>query len=251
MGMVLSLLFESSSNDYKYSTAEEFFNELSKFASTFVDADDLLIAMKSRKWRSLLHKVEYLKLDLEEKEDEIRTIEAQFLTRLSEVDPGFSAAQRPSQPVNDGESVTDAEVQVHVVDKTGDGAVEESPTELPSSSALDDRPDDMRKLWKAIAVATHPDKTGGDPHKTELYKRASRAWDDRKYEELISIALDLDIPTEEADDNAVTLLEARSGQISERISQIEGSVLWQWHRAPPDKKDAIIRLYLASKGRRK
>lgn len=219
---------------------------------TFVDDDVLLIAMKSRKWRSLLHKVEYLKLDLEEKEDEIRTIEAQFLTRLSEVDPGFSAAQSPPPPPpsEGGVTVGDTAAQVHVVDATDEGKPEEPPAEVPSA-AVDDRPDNMRKLWKAIAVATHPDKTGGDPGKTELYKRASRAWDGRKYEELISIALDLDIPTEEADDNAVTLLEARSGQISERISQIEGSVLWQWHRAPPDKKDVIIRLYLASKGRRK
>lgn len=201
--------------------------------------------MKSRKWRSLLHKVEYLKLDLEEKEDEMRIIESQFLTRLSEVDPGCGVAQDPSPG-----PAEDTPAQVNVVDKTED-APEEHPAELPSSSALDDRPDNMRKLWKSIAVATHPDKTGGDPDKTDLYKRASSAWDGRKYEELISIALDLDIPTDEADEGAVTLLEARSGQISERISQIEGSVLWQWHLAPPDKKDAIIRLYLASKGRRK
>ena len=207
--------------------------------------------MKSRKWRSLLHKVEYLKLDLEEKEEEVRTIEAQFLTRLSEIDPGFGASQSPPPPPKEegAERETSAVHNVHVVDQTGD-APPEAPAELPSI-AEDDRPDNMRKLWKAIAIATHPDKTGNDPGKTELYKKASRAWDDRKYEELISIALDLDIQTEEADENAVTLLEARTSQISSKISQIESSVLWHWHRAPQDKKDAIIKVYLASKGRRK
>lgn len=211
--------------------------------------------MKSKKWRRLVHKVEYLKLDLEDKEEEMRAIEAQFITRLSEVDPGFNSPP-PPPPQKDppGEEIQEkTQHQVNVVDQTEPAKSDdkkEEPESPPPTVAADERPENMRKLWKAIALATHPDKTGGDQSKTDLYKRANRAWEERKYEELITIAIDLDIPTEEADENAATLLEARSNQISARISQIESSVLWQWHHAPEDKKDAIIRLYLASKGRR-
>lgn len=173
----------------------------------------------------------------------MRAIESEFMARLSEIDAGFAESQRRETQSSTTVDSTD------VVDQTAERTVRvEETTDVPV--VPDDRPEEMRKLWKSIAVATHPDKTGGDADMTETYKRASRAWEDKKYEELISIAMDLGIQTEETDDSSVVLLSMRSDQIQDRISKIESSVLWQWRQAPQDRKDAIIKIYLASKGRR-
>lgn len=200
--------------------------------------------MKSRKWRSLLHKVEYLKLDLEDKEDAIKEIEAQFLIRLHELAPA-SIQQPPGEKSPEGSPPA---ARVEVIDGSPEGS-EEKTDGVDAEITPDERPDDMRKIWRSIAVATHPDKTGGDPAKTDLYKRASGAWEGRRYEELISIAMELGVDVGEAGEGSETLLEVRSKEISDRISMIEGSVLWQWHRAPPEKKDAIVKLYASSKRR--
>jgi hypothetical protein len=202
--------------------------------------------MKNRKWKSLLHKVEYLRLDLEDKEDAAKEIEAHFSARMSQI--SSEDGQIPTEaPSSEEKTKTSAEV----INRAREEAPRDS-NDVPDPGAredCEDRPENMRKIWKSIAMVAHPDKTNNDPRLTDLYKRAARAWDDGKYEELISVALDLGVSTDEADDNAVTLLEARADKINRRIEAIEASVLWQWHKAPQDKKDAIVRLYLAHKRR--
>jgi hypothetical protein len=202
--------------------------------------------MKNRKWKSLLHKAEYLRLDLEEKEDVLKEIESQFVARMSEINPDVN---------KDGQEQTTGQTQevsarVNVVDQSETPKTDHLPDVDCDSNKDDDRPENMKRLWKSIAMAVHPDRTGNDAHKTEIYKRAARAWEEKKYDELISIALELHVPFEESDTDSMALLETRIDQMNKRIFQLESSVLWQWHKAPQDKKDAIIKLYLAHKHRK-
>ena len=114
----------------------------------------------------------------------------------------------------------------------------------------EDLPEEIKSLWKQIAKATHPDKTGNDPEKTELYKRASSAVEKGAIDEIIAVAMDLGLDVPEASPVAVLKLEKLAGDLEGRLKNLENSVLWQWSSAPPNKRATIMALYMKSKGMR-
>ena len=174
-------------------------------------------------------KVQHLQLELEEREEALKAFEEEFLSALSQIEVEEGAPTQPNGP------------QPQVVSTSPEDIIEK---EVPPEA-----PEDMKTLWRAIAVETHPDKTGGDTEKEAVYKRAAEAWKDRKYGDLYRIALELGIDIPESETNWI-LLEEMEGDLQAQIAQKERSVLWEWGNAPPEKKDKILAFYLASKGKR-
>lgn len=190
-----------------------------------------------RKWKSLTLKVEHLRLEIEDREEAMDDITKQFMDELSQVSDGAEepqpAPQPPPQPV------------VVIEDRT-----EGDPTPQPDFPTREDPeiPEEIKALWKKIAVATHPDKTGGDPEKSELYKRAATAMAEGSIDEIIAVAAELGMDLPEASTAAVTRLEKVAGDLEGRLKNIENSVLWQWASAPQKKRDVILAAYMKSKG---
>ena len=174
-------------------------------------------------------KVQHLQLELEEREEALKSFEEEFLSALSQIEVEEGASTQPNGP----------RPQV----------VSTSPEDIIEKEVPPEAPEDMKTLWRAIAVETHPDKTGGDTEKEAIYKRAAEAWKDRKYGDLYRIALELGIDIPESETNWI-LLEEMEGDLQAQIAQKERSVLWEWGNAPPEKKDKILAFYLASKGKR-
>jgi hypothetical protein len=190
-----------------------------------------------RKWKSLTLKVEHLRLEIEDREEVMDDITKQFMDELSQVADGPEepppAPPAPPQPT------------IIMEDRT-----EGDPTSQPDLPTRDDPeiPDEIKALWKKIAVATHPDKTGGDPEKSELYRRAASAMADGSIDEIVAVAVELGMDLPEASTAAVTRLERVAGDLEGRLKNIENSVLWQWASAPQKKRDVILATYMKSKG---
>lgn len=192
-----------------------------------------------RKWKSLTLKVEHLRLEIEDHEETLDNITKQFMEELSRVADAEEPPAQPASPASPNPATTVIE------DRT-----EGDPTPEPDLPTREDPeiPDEIKALWKKIAVATHPDKTGGDVAKSELYRRAAAAMADGSIDEIVAVALELGMDLPEASTAAVTRLEKVAGDLEGRLKNIENSVLWQWANAPQKKRDVILAAYMKSKG---
>jgi len=190
-----------------------------------------------RKWKSLTLKVEHLRLEIEDREEVMDDITKQFMDELSQVADGTEEPP-PAPPPPPPPTII-------MEDRT-----EGDPTSQPDLPTREDPeiPEEIKALWKKIAVATHPDKTGGDPEKSELYKRAATAMADGAIDEIVAVAMELGMDLPEASTAAVTRLEKVAGDLEGRLKNIENSVLWQWASAPQKKRDVILAAYMKSKG---
>lgn len=192
---------------------------------------------KKRKWKSLTLKVEHLRLELEDRTEEVDEITRKFMEELSSIaEPMDESRPQPQQPP--------PTVQVEV-NELRDTTAE--PAEI-STEASPEIPDEIKSLWKQIAVATHPDRTGNDPEKTDLYRRASAAMQSGAIDEVVSVAAELGMDLPEASPVAVARLEKLAGDLEGRLKNLENSVIWQWASAPPNKRATIMALYMKSKG---
>lgn len=192
---------------------------------------------RKRKWKSLTYKVEHLRLEVEDREETVKELEAQFLKELGELVEG-SPYDEPVVTMST-DTLDAGPAQVNVVDPS------QLPPDVETAKKVDDIPDDIKKLWKTIAAMTHPDKTGNDPEMTKLYLAASKAFEDGSIDEIVRVALELDIEIPEASTASVAKLESLANQLQEKISGFEYSVLWQWGNANPDVKQKIMNSYIA------
>lgn len=189
-----------------------------------------------RRRKSISLKIEHLRLELEEREEAIRAFEKEFLEALSALETEDLDPEKAQPLVGN----------VNVVDRSG--LPEEVEADVPDMS---DRPEEAKKLWRQIAAATHPDKTGNDPEATELYKRANEAWLTASYDEIYRIAARLGFDLPEESESSVTALESISTDLEKKLKQTEESVLWMWGTTNPEKKQGILDIYLRSRGKKR
>lgn len=189
-----------------------------------------------RRSKSLSLKIQYLQLELEEKEEEIRQYEMEFLEALSSVHMEDMEISQPNQDLP----------KINIVNLSDS----RSSQEIMEPTAPIEGPEEMRQLWRSIAMLTHPDKTQGDEEKAELYKHANDAWRVGNYGELYKVAVTLGIDVTDSEAAHATLEEI-AVEIEKKISEKEKSVLWEWGRAKGEAKQRILDLYLASKGKKR
>jgi hypothetical protein len=188
---------------------------------------------KQRKKKSLKLKVAHLKLEVEERKEELDSYSEEFIRTMNKISDLISAAI-PQEDLN----------QPTIIDKTTDNEEFQ-----PVDDGKPDLPEDIKKIWKKIAAITHPDKTKDNPELTEIYKKAVGAWERKDSEELLLIALELDIEIPEMPEEVVVKnLESVAQNLQKKVSEIENSVLLQWGRADFDLKLKIMNIYLHSKG---
>lgn len=188
-----------------------------------------------RKWKSLTHKVEHLRLEVEDRDEAIQDFESEFLKKLSSVIDG--SIEEDLQTKVDSNQIS-ATIEFD----------EPSQTELPTAKEqIDELPEDIKKIWKSIASITHPDKTKNDEQKTALYLAASAAMKTGAIDEIIRIATILGIEIPPVSMAAVARLELLAVELHKQISQKESSILWQWGIASPEIKLKIMDVYISTK----
>jgi hypothetical protein len=199
-----------------------------------------------KKLKRLLHKSSYLRLEIEERSEELKEHERQF--EKSYWEESEEQEEKNIEQSSDHKTV--------IIDQSGEGPdsigshsdTEPAPEEI---SSADPPPEEMRSLWKQIAFKTHPDKTGGDPELSEAYKKASDAYSSGRFDELLDLALTLSIELEDPSDALIALLEKRVQALEENLDSISKNVLWDWAVSPPEKKKKIEQALRSHRKRKK
>jgi len=179
----------------------------------------------SRKIKSLEYSIAHLKLELEELSEEMQNYVADFTKSLYETadfNEEHNKLADTSENVNEFVQLSDMPVL----------------------------PDDLRKLWKKIALITHPDKTGNNPRLTRLYRRASDAVKTSSAQELVQIAVELGIesPTINREITLAALIELQAN-LSTKLLSLQNSTLIKWGRSQnEEEKKFIMDFYISSKG---
>lgn len=190
----------------------------------------------SRKWKSLSLKIQHLRLELEDRDEHLRKFEESFNKIVSSLILEDIAGE-PSQPLfgSQDQNVIAQEPSIKELESTGHVT----------------GPEEIKKLWRLIAAASHPDKTRNDPIKTQLYKQALQAWQSKSYDRLYQIALELNIEPPECSEESISILEEIAKDLDKQIHVKQSCVLWSWGTGTDQQKEVIIDAYLKLRGKKK
>jgi len=189
---------------------------------------------QKRRWKSLSLKVQYLRLELEDRDDYLRKFEEDFNKEVATLE------------VED----IPGEAHQNLIGPTPANNPPAPLTEVPSLGPTTG-PEEMKKLWRAIASVSHPDKTENNPHKTELYKRALGAWNSKSYDELYRIALELGIDPPDYSEESLAILQGIAVDLEKQIEGKQNSILWSWGTGPQERRSIIMDIYLKSRGKKR
>jgi hypothetical protein len=194
--------------------------------------------INDRKIKLLLHKLGYLRLEIETKTEELSTHETEFNAKYYST--YADEEETPSPPPAESSDTPPGRVEMpQQPSETSEETPEESVSTPVVNEVVEPEPEDLKKIWKQIAMKTHPDKTGGNPHLTELYKRASDAYSGKKYDEIIEVAIELGLELENLSDEATKLLEKRVEELEKKLQGLQLNVLWEWATAGEEKRTKI------------
>lgn len=195
-----------------------------------------------KKWKGLLHKVGYLKSELDERKEKLSKFESEIDGKIQEKDPDVSAPRDPAEAPE-----AEKKVSADAVDALEDGPGEkhESTDQQQDKDEVEQPPqarkiEAFKKIWKQIALLTHPDRNGGDADLTKSYMSALKAWNDGEVEALLDVAADLSIKIQDPSQEMIDALEDRATQIEDEIKKHESNMLWAWGHAPQDKQTLIV-----------
>ena len=193
---------------------------------------------KKKRLRSLTHKVEHLRLEVEDRDETFKELEGEFMKELAELTDGSRVAEpQVSDPVPE----QSAKVEIF----GGKSPAESVTGKLVEGKNVEELPDDIKKIWKIIALMTHPDRTKNDPEKTDMYLAANRAADEGSVDEILRIAAELNIEIPDESPLVEAKLESIASELENRLKTMEGSVLWQWGQAEPGARKKIMDVYIA------
>lgn len=111
--------------------------------------------------------------------------------------------------------------------------------------------DHFRRLWRAIAKATHPDVAGDDPELLSAYKAAAESWEEGRHEELLDVAAEISLNISDPDVALVEEGEKRCEHYVKKIEEIKSTSVWQWGKAPPRAKENVLRLLVGQRALRR
>ena len=119
--------------------------------------------------------------------------------------------------------------------KTDDGWEKIKDDPLPEASDSNEdkdlAPEWAKKLYKKIALATHPDKVGGHTMEQELIRKflkAGKSYQAGEYDELVAMAIELNIDIELGDEAMYASLSKQKDSLRSKISEVESNLAWIW-----------------------
>lgn len=117
-----------------------------------------------------------------------------------------------------------------------------------------DTPQWAKKIFRKIAMITHPDKLPKDLDQdiakkfSNMYQKAKDSVDQREFADLIMIASDLSIDIQKADIDNFSFFKKKERELQKNIKKIKQSVFWAWFHSTGDQKERIMQEFMKSKG---
>ena len=107
--------------------------------------------------------------------------------------------------------------------------------------------DNIKSVYRKIAIQTHPDKGVSDENKVDLYKDASKAKKNNEVDKLISIAKDLKIDISDLNYSDIRSIEQSISDTEDKINKMRSSYPWIWFFSTVKKREDIISRFVLNK----
>lgn len=107
---------------------------------------------------------------------------------------------------------------------------------------------EVKKLYRQVALKTHPDKLLGMPEGEEkeklktIFQKATAFMEKDDYASLAIIAIKLGIEVKQFSENDLKKVKEKINIIEEKIQQIEKTVIWKWiFEENKEMKDKLLK----------
>ena len=115
----------------------------------------------------------------------------------------------------------------------------------PPESSKKDIPKEYKGLYRKIASATHPDKTGKDSEqKSEIFKNLNNAIEKEDYFKLVEYAIMLDIAIPDSIPLDTKIVEDKIEKTKKEIKNLTKSVAWEWYHIDESDRTPLIERYV-------
>ena len=175
---------------------------------------------KSKEFRKFYHRYEYLKLELEETQEEFDEYDKDWNKRF-------------------GKYFNKIQTELWINEETGE-VRKDIPDKKETKAPI---PDKLKKLYRKLAPKVHPDR-GGDK---DEFNEVKEYYEDRDLLGLLSHASkhDIEIELDEEDDK---LLENSCKKVANKIKFLQSSVIWNFYTGKDSmKKHCILQMELENK----
>lgn len=130
--------------------------------------------------------------------------------------------------------------QEQVQDADGEAQLSDPPAEECPSSNAHNAPDEIKKLYRAIAQVTHPDKVR-DKQLNETFRKAAEAMESENWMLLVELAGELRLDIDFLSDEACEIIEKSIERNESQIANIKNSFSYIWSRQKSDKDRDIFK----------
>jgi len=108
----------------------------------------------------------------------------------------------------------------------------------------------IRKVFKKIAIETHPDKLISKSdfeieYKASLFEKAKKSLDDNDFCGIIEVAKKLDIEVEELTEQQIKEISLKNQEMSHEIRKFKSSVAWVWFFSDEESRKNIMERFVA------
>jgi len=212
--------------------------------------------MSQKKYKKLILKIKYLRLETEDCEEHLYTLTGDFdknFTQYCKTQLGddyfknetseelnMSSAARSARQKNPNKKPD------QYTQKQNKNTDECKKRELEPAKKKK-IPLIFRKIYKQIAAHTHPDKcvflnVDSDEYKfrNKMYIRATAALEKNDYEILLDILAELELDLPEVNDDIINALQKKVEILSSTINKIYNNPVWIWGHTTLENKKSIF-----------
>jgi len=117
-----------------------------------------------------------------------------------------------------------------------------------------DNPQWTKKLFRKIAMITHPDKVPDNLDQSvkdkflSMYQKSKILIDEGDYVGLIIIASDLNIDISSLEIKDSKIFKEKQSDLERSISELKKSIYWIWFHSSDDKRNEIIKEFIKQSG---
>jgi hypothetical protein len=136
--------------------------------------------------------------------------------------------------------------------KLEDGEKKSSPPPKIDPPSIEVDKKEVKKLFRDIAVATHPDKLEhmvdeDQEFRSGMFEKAKKACEELNWYELSKLAEELKIKIPSLSETQLYMLERTVEHVTNQIDALHHTYAWQWYKRPPeDERAKFMMQYIQS-----